>query len=79
MAAGNKISKNNTTEKTVTVYIPRKNKADTQRFVSVNGRNALIRTGEPVEVPVSFAQVINESIRADAEADSYTAKMSGAI
>ena len=41
-------------EKTVKVYIPRKNKGDISRFVSVNGRNALIRTGEFVDVPAEF-------------------------
>jgi len=61
-------------EKTVKVYIPRKNKGDVSRFVSVNGRNALIRTGEIVEVPLEFAEVIEESIRADAEAERFVAE-----
>ena len=61
-------------EKTVKVYIPRKNKGDISRFVSVNGRNALIRTGEFVDVPAEFAEVIAESIRADAEAERFVAK-----
>lgn len=58
-------------EKTVRIYIPRRNKADTERFVCVNGRNALIRTGEYVSVPASFAEVIEESLRADAEAEKF--------
>ena len=57
--------------KTVRIYIPRRNKADTERFVSVNGQNALIRTGEYVNVPEAFAEVIEESLRADAEAEKY--------
>lgn len=69
----------NTAEKKVTVFIPKRHRNDTERFVSVNGRNALIRTGEPVEVPEAFAEVIEESIRADAEADRYTAEMSEGI
>jgi|GEM_PF-1313283 len=64
------------TEKTVKIYIPRRNKADTERFVSVNGRSALIKTGEVVDIPAIFAEVIEESVRADAEADRYTAEMS---
>ena len=58
-------------EKTVRIYIPKKNKADTQRFVCINGRTALIRTGELVSVPKAFAEVIEESIRADAEAERF--------
>ncbi len=58
-------------ERKVRIYIPKKSKADSERFVSVNGRTALIKTGEFVRVPRAFAEVINESIRADEEAERF--------
>ena len=60
-----------TNETLVKIFIPRKNKADTERFVCINGRTALIRTGETVKVPAPFAEVIRESLRADAEAEKF--------
>ncbi len=65
-------------EKTVKIYIPTKNKADRERYVCVNGRSALIRTGEYVEVPKIFADVIKESMRADREAERYIMEKSDA-
>lgn len=76
MAANKEKKLSRESEKKVTVVIPRRDRGDTERYVSVNGRNALIRTGVPVEVPAIFAEVIEESIRADAAADRYTARMS---
>ena len=43
------------------------------------GRTALIKTGEFVDVPLPFAEVIEESLRADAEAERYVAQMSEGI
>ena len=70
---------NENRERTVRIYIPRRNKNDTERFVAVNGRTALIKTGEFVDVPLPFAEVIEESLRADAEAEKYIAQMSEGI
>ena len=54
-----------------TVFIPRKNKNDTERFVAVNGDNMLIQTGKAIEVPASFAEVIENSHRQDAAAEAF--------
>ena len=58
-------------EKTRTVFIPRKNKNDTERYVAVNGENLLIQTGRNVEVPLRFAEVIENSLRQDAAAEAF--------
>ncbi len=63
-------------EKTVRIYIPKKNKGDSERFVSVNGRTALIKTGEYVRVPLCFAEVLEESRRADEEAERFIVEKS---
>ncbi|MBQ2730158.1 MAG: hypothetical protein IJF69_05235 [Clostridia bacterium] len=54
-----------------TVFIPRKNKNDTERYVSVNGENMLIQTGKAVEVPTRFAEVIENSQRQDSAAEAF--------
>lgn len=56
---------------TRTVFIPRKNKNDTERYVAVNGENMLIQTGRQVEVPVRFAEVIENSQAEDAAAEAF--------
>lgn len=56
---------------TVEIYIPRKNKGDTERYVAVNGENMLIKTGCTVTVPLRFAEVIRESERCDAAAEAF--------
>ncbi len=56
---------------TRTVFIPRKNKNDTERYVAVNGENMLIQTGKQVEVPVRFAEVIENSQADDAAAEAF--------
>ncbi len=61
----------NNAEKKVTVFIPRKNKNDTERYVAVNGENMLIQTGKAVEVPSRFAYVIEASQRCDAAAEAF--------
>ena len=64
--------KNNTSAaKTRTVFIPRKNKNDTERYVAVNGDNMLIQTGISVAVPEKFAEVIEHSQKQDAAAQAF--------
>ena len=58
-------------EETRTVFIPRKNKNDTERYVAVNGENMLIQTGRNVEVPLRYAEVIESSLRQDAAAEAF--------
>ncbi|MBQ8474035.1 MAG: hypothetical protein IJ499_00025 [Clostridia bacterium] len=47
------------------VFIPKKSKTDTERYVSVNGENMLLQTGKVLSVPEKFALVIEESQRRD--------------
>ncbi len=53
------------------IFIPRKNKADTERYVAVNGENMLVQTGKIISVPARFAEVIIESQRCDALAEKF--------
>lgn len=54
-----------------TVFIPRRSKNDTERYVAVNGENMLIQTGRAVEVPLRFAEVIENSQRQDSFAEAF--------
>lgn len=54
-----------------TVFIPKRSKNDTERYVAVNGENMLIQTGKAVEVPIKFAEVIEASQRQDAAAEAF--------
>jgi len=54
-----------------TVFIPRRSKNDTERYVAVNGENMLIQTGKAVEVPLRFAAVIEASQRQDSAAEAF--------
>ncbi len=60
-----------TAEKTKTVFIPRKNKNDTERYVAVNGENMLLQTGKAINVPIRFAEVIENSQRQDSAAEAF--------
>ena len=60
-----------TAEKTKTVFIPRKNKNDTERYVAVIGENMLIQTGKAIDVPIRFASVIENSQRQDSAAEAF--------
>lgn len=61
----------NKAEKTRTVFIPRKNKNDTERYVAVNGENMLVQTGRAIELPIRFAEVIEASQRQDSAAEAF--------
>ncbi len=56
---------------TVPVFIPKTDKNDDALFVAVNGRRMLIRKGETVEVPPSFAEVIAHSVQAGQDAERF--------
>lgn len=62
---------NTVSEELREVFIPRKDKNDTERYVAVNGENVLIQTGRAVKVPERFALVIEQSQRQDAEAEAF--------
>ncbi len=64
-------------EKTLkTVFIPKLNKNDDSLFVSVNGKRILVKKGETVELPAAFAEVIENSQKAQDDADSFIASVS---
>ena len=64
----------NTEIKTKTVFIPKKGRNDNERFISVNGENILVRTGEAVEIPEKFAAIIESSLRMERASDDYIAE-----
>lgn len=69
------MSNKTTKPKTVTVILPRDpnktgNDAD-QEFFSVNFKNYLIKTDEPVEVPPEVAEVINNVAESRRKARQY--------
>ncbi len=55
------VKKKTVKEKTVSVFIPKQNRTDTQRFVAVNGERLLVQTGKTVEIPERFAEVLANS------------------
>ncbi len=68
--------KKNINEKTLrSVFVPKLSKNDDSLFVAVNGRRILVKKGETVELPVAFAEVIENSRNAQDEAESYIAAM----
>ena len=74
----NKKNNSATETATVSVFIPKTDKNDDALFVAVNGRRMLIRKGESVEVPPSFAEVIAHSVQAGMEAERFINAVSNA-
>lgn len=58
-------------EKLVSVFISKKNRSDTQRFVSVNGERILVQTGVEVKIPQKFAEVLKNSEEMQTQAESF--------
>lgn len=46
-------------------------------FVQINGRSFLVRRGEPVEVPVEVAAVIEQSLKQDGNTRQLIRSLSG--
>lgn len=61
----------NEAKKTKTVFIPKRGRNDSERYVAVNGRRMIIKCGEPVEVPAEFAAVIEHSLETERISDEY--------
>ena len=57
--------------KTLTVFIPRLHKNDDSLFVAVNGKRMLIKKGETVQVSPEIYEVIKNSERQSASAESF--------
>lgn len=62
---------NSQKEKTVSVFIPRQSRNDTERFIAVNGERILVQTGKTVEIPERFAEVIKNSENMAAVSAAY--------
>ena len=58
------------------VFIPKSNKHDDAQYVAVNGRRILVKKGENVKLPASFAEVIRHSEQAAAHAESFIESVS---
>ena len=46
-------------------------------YVAINGRNWLVKRGEPVEVPVEVANVIEQSLKQDGKTAQMIRQLSG--
>ena len=57
-----------------TVFIPKQGRNDSERYIAINGKRLLVRTGESVEIPAEFAAVIENSLRMAACSDDYIAE-----
>ena len=58
-------------DKLVSVFVPKQNRNDTQRFVSVNGERILVQTGIEIRIPQRFAEVLNNSQAMQTQAESF--------
>ena len=72
--------KKTTTEKTVTITLPRKKELgkNQQEFYSVNGKNYLVKLGVPVEVPYALAELIHDNQAMEDAAFEYQSGLSEA-
>lgn len=64
-----------TKENMRTVFIPRLSKNDDSLFVAVNGKRILVKKGEAVELPAPFAEVIENSVKAEEQAENFIASV----
>ena len=46
-------------------------------YVAINGRNWMVKRGEPVEVPVEVANVIEQSLKQDGKTAQMIRQLSG--
>lgn len=62
----------------VMVHLPRPQGGEaTEQFVSVNGKNFLVKKGVDVQVPYYVAEVLDASERASEAADRYIDGLEG--
>ncbi|MBQ7637730.1 MAG: hypothetical protein IJS90_02365 [Clostridia bacterium] len=66
-----KNDKMNVSESVEAVFIPKESKHDDSLYVAVNGRRMLVKKGESVLLPKSFAEVVKASFAAKKNAESY--------
>ena len=60
-------------EELVDLYIPKKGRDDTERFLAVNGENILVKTGVTVKVKRKFKEVYENSVAQEAAAEEFIA------
>ncbi len=73
----NPVTENEANDKLVPVFIPKASKNDDSLYVAVNGRRMLVKKGEQVMLPASFAEVIENSFAAARSAEEYIDSVSG--
>ncbi len=54
-----------------TVFIPKENRDDTERFLTINGHSILVQTGIPVEVPEAYAQLVERNQRVKEQSEAF--------
>lgn len=57
--------------KTVPVFVPKSGRDDDDLFVAVNGKRILIQKGKTVYLPPEFAEVVENSLMAQTDAEKY--------
>ena len=55
----------------VELFIPKKSRDDTERFLAVNGENVLVKTGIKVKVKRKFKEVYENSVAQEAAAEEF--------
>ncbi len=58
-------------EEEVELFIPKKSRDDTERFLAVNGENVLVKTGVTVKVKRKFKEVYDNSVAQEAAAEEF--------
>lgn len=56
---------------TAPVFIPKTNREDTETYVAVNGKNAVIRNGEVVHAPAHIAWAVRDAQRMQAAGEKF--------
>ena len=55
----------------VELFIPKKSRDDTERFLAVNGENILVKTGITVKVKRKFKEVYDNSVAQEVAAAEF--------
>ncbi len=56
------------------VYIEKRGRHDSERYVAVNGKRMIVQCGKEVTVPAEFAEVIEHSCAQDKLSDDFIAQ-----
>ena len=58
-------------EELVELFIPKKSRDDTERFLAVNGENVMVQTGVTVKIKRKFKEVYDNSVAQEAAAEEF--------